>query len=216
MVSTSTGMTEANRRFWDVLQEIHLCFAAATTALWRELRAGESAPAIVHCNDLNTLLAGVLAKRAFGCRLVYDAHEFWPYSQPNAGWYYSPFFRFYERSLIGQCDTVVTVNKPGILNHRYCCPNKLSQYLQGGLMVLCNELPYVKHVVSEACAGLAFDTRDEAGMVEVIRRAANDAALRERCGRNGRAYARRAFNWQQFYPVLEAAYLGRTADGQPS
>lgn len=328
----------ALRRAYLFLQEINGRFAPATTGLWRAFRDGALRPAVVHCNDLDTLLAGVLARRACGCRLVYDAHEFWPHSQPDAGWYYFSFYRFYERSLIRQCDAVVTVNpmlaremaeeygleqvlsvpnaepwrgdvaphsgelgalagdrvrflfqggfaadrgieemirawrhvdgsraalflrgprnalrdacgqlarelgllgrsvyvlepvpeeelvsasmeadvgvipyQPTILNHKYCCPNKLSQYLQAGLMILCNDLPYVKQVVAEAGAGLAFDTRDEASVVEAVRRATEDRELRERCGRNGRAHARRVFNWQQFYPVLEAAYLGTAA-----
>ena len=323
------------RHLYLFLQQINLGLAPATVVLWRELR-DRMQPAIVHCNDLDTLLAGVLAKRRYGCRLVYDAHEFWPYSQPDAGWYFLPFYRFYERSLIRQCDAVVTVNpmlaramaeeygleqvlsvpnaepwrdgvaprrgemsaladgrvkflfqggfagergieelirawrrvdgsraalflrgprnilrdgcealarelgllgrsvyllepvteeelvsasmeadvglipyKPTIINHRYCCPNKLSQYLQGGLMILCNDLPYVKQVVAEAGAGLSFDTRDEASVVEAIRRATDEAELRARCARSGREHARLAFNWQRFYPVLESAYLGQ-------
>jgi glycosyltransferase involved in cell wall biosynthesis len=110
-----------------------------------------------------------------------------------------------------EADVGVIPYKPTIINHRYCCPNKLSQYLQAGIMVICNELPYVKSILAEAGAGLSFDTRDEATVVEAVRRATDDAALRARCGESGRAYARRAFNWQQFYPVLEAAYLGRVA-----
>jgi glycosyltransferase involved in cell wall biosynthesis len=319
-------------------EEINWRFAPATRMLWREFTDGGLRPAVVHCNDLDTLLVGALAKRAYGCRLVYDAHEFWPYGRPGAGWYYSTFYRFYERSLIHQCDAVVTVNpllagamaaeyglsgvlsvpnaepwrgqtaarsgeltslagdrvkflfqggfsgergieemirawrlvdgtraalflrgprnprrdacealarelgllgrsvfvlepvaehelvaasmeadvgvipyKPTLINHKYCCPNKLSQFLQAGLMVLTNDLPYVKQVIAAAGAGLSFDTRDETTVVEAVRRATDDAALRARCGESGRAYARRAFNWQQFYPVLEAAYLGRAA-----
>lgn len=327
----------ALRRAFLFAQLIAWYIAPATAALWRELRGRGPRPRVVHCNDLDTLLVGVLAKRAWGCRLVYDAHEFYPHGQVDAGWYHRPFFRFYERSLIRQCDAVVTVNpmlaramadeyglervlsvpnaepwrdgiaprhgevgtlaagrvkflfqgafaagrgieelirawarvdasraalflrgpanpcrdacerlarelgllgrsvyllepvaeeelvaasmeadvglipyKPGILSYTYCCPNKLSQYFQASLLVLCNELPYVKQVLAEAGAGFSFDTRDESTVVAAVRRAIDDPGLRERCGRNGRDYARRIFNWQRFYPVLESAYLGRT------
>jgi glycosyltransferase involved in cell wall biosynthesis len=339
----------ALRHGYQFFQEINWCFAPAAAVLWRELRDSGRTPAVVHCNDLDTLLVGVLARRAWGARLVYDAHEFRPYSQADAGWYYRPFFRFYEASLIGQCDAVVTVNpmlagvmaleyglesvlsvpnaepwrdgisrrrsevsdlagarvkvlfqgafspergieelirawrhidgsaaalflrgprnelrdacaalagelgllghsvyfvdpiaeaelvpasmeadvgvipyQPTLINHRYCCPNKLSQYLQAGIMILCNDLPYVKQVVADAQAGLAYDGKDEASLVEALRRAIADPGLRERCGRNGREHARRAFHWQQFYPVLESAYLGgpaaaaRPAGGSPA
>jgi glycosyltransferase involved in cell wall biosynthesis len=110
-----------------------------------------------------------------------------------------------------EADVGVIPYKPTILNHLYCCPNKLSQYLQAGLMVLCNELPYVKQVLAEAGAGISFDTRDEATVVAAVTRATNDPELRKRCGRSGQDYARRVFNWQQFYPVLDAVYRGQSA-----
>ena len=35
-------------------------------------------PALVHCNDYNTMWIGVAAKLLLGCTLVYDSHELWP------------------------------------------------------------------------------------------------------------------------------------------
>lgn len=35
-------------------------------------------PALVHCNDYNTMWIGVAAKLLVGSRLVYDSHELWP------------------------------------------------------------------------------------------------------------------------------------------
>lgn len=50
--------------------------ALINLAIFRSARA--LAPDIVFCNDLDTLLAGVMLKQACGARLVYDAHEIYP------------------------------------------------------------------------------------------------------------------------------------------
>jgi hypothetical protein len=57
------------------------------------------------------LLVGVLAKRHYGCRLVYDAHEFYPVSDPHDRVDIT-FFSLIERLMIRQADAVVTVNPP--------------------------------------------------------------------------------------------------------
>jgi len=43
------------------------------TALVRRTR-----PAIIHCNDYNTMWIGVAARALWGTPVVYDAHELWP------------------------------------------------------------------------------------------------------------------------------------------
>ena len=53
-------------------------FAPAAALFWRYLRQEGLRPDVIHCNDLDTLLVGVLAKRKLGSTLVYDAHEFFP------------------------------------------------------------------------------------------------------------------------------------------
>jgi len=70
----------------------------------------ELRPDVVHCNDLDCLLVGVLAKRTFGAALIYDAHEFYPYSDPHGRWLDIVFFMLIERLLIRRADRVVTVN----------------------------------------------------------------------------------------------------------
>jgi glycosyltransferase involved in cell wall biosynthesis len=74
------------------------------------LREQPVPPAVVYANDLDTLLAGVITKRLTGCTLIYDAHEFWPYSNPLAPRYQVWFSRAYERWLIRQADHVISVN----------------------------------------------------------------------------------------------------------
>ena len=93
-----------------ILAVLRAQFAPAASAFWNYLREMPRKPAVVHCNDLDTLLVGVLAKRYYGCRLVYDAHEFYPVSDPHGKWLDITFFSLIERLLIRHADAVVTVN----------------------------------------------------------------------------------------------------------
>jgi glycosyltransferase involved in cell wall biosynthesis len=296
-------------------------------------------PDVIHCNDLDTLLVGVLAKRRFGCRVVYDAHEFYPYSDPGGHWLDVTFFRLLEKHLIRDADAVVTVNsmlaevlrktyglrrvhsvpnaepwvnhgerpasgpltlaangrlkflfqgrfspdrgieelieawgridgsscalflrgpdnacrrqliaraaelglldrsvyfpdavpedalvaaameadvgiipyQPNVPNYEFACPNKLSQYLHAGLVVLANDLPYVQAVLNKARAGLFYSSRDRATLVKAIERAAGDPEVVRNGRRNALAYARDHFNWQHFFPTLHRLYTDPAA-----
>jgi glycosyltransferase involved in cell wall biosynthesis len=52
-----------------------LRFNKAAAAIIRGLK-----PSYIHCHDLNTLLAGVWAKKKTGAKLIFDAHELMPES----------------------------------------------------------------------------------------------------------------------------------------
>jgi glycosyltransferase involved in cell wall biosynthesis len=63
---------------------------------------------LVYCHDLYTLQAGVMLKRRWGVRLVYDSHEYYPYQ------YTSRCFRAvigaYEAMLVREVDVYITVS----------------------------------------------------------------------------------------------------------
>jgi glycosyltransferase involved in cell wall biosynthesis len=291
-------------------------------------------PDVVHCNDLDTLLAGIIAKVRFGSRVVYDAHEFYPESHPAGRWLDIKLLTALERFLIRKADAVVTVNptladimrevyglahvysipnaewwvepckrppvtsamtnargrikvlfqgrfddgrgieelivawkqvdgdraalflrgpdnasrqsamdlarkldlldtsvffldpvsedmlvaaaaeadigvipyKPIIRNDQFACPNKLSQYLHAGLMVLTNDLPYVKSVVEAAGAGVAYDSSNPSSLAAAVNRIGGDRALLDRCRQNALSYARQSFNWQCHAETLNVLY----------
>ena len=78
----------------------------------------ELEPDVVHCHDLNTVVAGHLVRKVRGCPIVYDSHELW-LERNIAG--RSRFWDrlqwgFVERRLIGQCAAVSTVAE-GIARH---------------------------------------------------------------------------------------------------
>ena len=83
-----------------ILQSMRCGFAPATSLFWEYLCSMPEKPHVVHCNDLDTLLVGVRAKREFGCRRLYDAHEFWPFADPLSRWIDQSFFSMLERLLI--------------------------------------------------------------------------------------------------------------------
>lgn len=69
-------------------------------------------PQTIHCNDLDTLLVGVVAGRRHGCRVVYDAHEYYPHCDPYARWLDIWIFSAIEWILLRRTDAAVTINAP--------------------------------------------------------------------------------------------------------
>jgi glycosyltransferase involved in cell wall biosynthesis len=307
-----------------ILAALRVQFAPGVSAFWNYLCRSSYEPDVVHCNDLDTLLVGVLAKRRYGCLLIFDAHEYYPHSDPSGRWLDITFFSILEQFLIRHADAVVTVNpplaeamreayglpevhavanaepwtgprvrpvgtqmeelavgrckflfqgrftpgrgidelitawakvdstraalflrgpdnmwrrdamtlaselgllddgiyfldavtedqliaaaaeadvgiipyRPLIINDRLCCPNKLSQYLHAGLMVVANELTFVKLLLAEAEAGLTYDSARPDSFVEIVRRILDDPELLRRSQQNALRFARERFNWQ--------------------
>jgi glycosyltransferase involved in cell wall biosynthesis len=66
----------------------------------------------VVATDLDTLAAGVVLQQETGAALLYDAHEFWPYSMPGARHWYSEFWNGFGRPLVQAADLAVTVSPP--------------------------------------------------------------------------------------------------------
>lgn len=317
-----------------ILAILRVQFAPAASAFWNYLRETPDKPDVVHCNDLDTLLVGVLAKRQYGCRVVFDAHEFYPRSDPSGRWLDITFFSLIERFLIRRADAVVTVNgllaeaireaydlaevhavanaepwtgpcakmagarmdglasgrvkflfqgrftpgrgidelitawdkvdgaraalflrgpdniwrrgfmtlaadlglldrsvyfldavtedqliaaaaeadvgiipyRPLVINDRLCCPNKLSQYMHAGLMIIANDLPYVQSVLAESRAGLAYASSAPDSIAELVDRIVDDPELLRRSQENALRFACDRFNWQIEGEKLYALY----------
>lgn len=285
---------------------------------------------VVHANDLDTLIAAVLLKRETGCRVIYDSHEFWPYSDVNASRFEEIAWAFLERMLLKYVDAAFTVSGPlaqaigaasgrdfgevpnaepttesydrltvnsavdgrvrflflgtfspqrgleeliegwaqigderaqlvlhgpesaerehmialatrlGVIGrtvhflqpvleselvasaaefdvgvipykpvspaYRYCCPNKLSQYMQAGVAILTNDLIYVKEVVRHYDCGLAYDSTRLVTLRDAVTSILNTPDLLARLRRNAKDAARNDFNWQRKSAPLYAAY----------
>ena len=325
------------RRVFYIVGNLRFQFAPATASFWTYIRSMPEKPEVVHCNDLDTLLVGILAKRCYGTRVVFDAHEFFPVSDSLCRRLDIAFFTAIEKRLIRQADEVVTVSpplaeamrkayalprvhsvpnaepwverkagtatispldavaagrvkflfqgrfaaergiremiegfalvdhekaalflrgpenawrrdavalaatlgllersvyfldpvredelvaaaaeadvgiipyKPAALNERLACPNKLSQYLHAGLLVMTNDLPYVRSLLNEADAGLWYASSDLATFAAAVRRIVDDPDFLRRGKENARRFAQTQFNWQRFAPTLHRLYRG--------
>jgi hypothetical protein len=86
--------------------------------------------------------------------------------------------------------------EPTSVNNRYCCPNKLSQYMAAGLPIICNRLDYVSSIVEGNDIGTTVDFSDEAALVATI----NDyVATRDELptlSRRAHHVFETMFNWQ--------------------
>ena len=103
-----------------------------------------------------------------------------------------------------QADVGVIPYRPVNLNHRYCCPNKLSQYMHAGLAILCNDLEHVKAVVGDGDCGLSYDSDDPASLVAAATRLIDDPELLARLRANSLATGR-SYHWGAVCgPLLEA------------
>jgi len=67
-------------------------------------------PALVHCNDHNTMWTGIAAKLWCRSRLVYDSHELWP--DRNGRWEWRPGLIAGEALFVRAADRVITAS-PG-------------------------------------------------------------------------------------------------------
>src|SRR5439155_10191173 len=83
--------------------------------------------------------------------------------------------------------------RPLIINDRLSCPNKLSQYLHAGLMVIANDLPYVKSVLTDAQAGLFYNSANLDTLAAVVHRIADDPELLRRSRENALRFAHDCF-----------------------
>lgn len=82
------------------------------------------------------------------------------------------------------------------LNHLYCCPNKLSQYMQAGLAILSNRLTFVADVITRHRCGLTYDANNPASLVEAIQLLAENPARLLAMKQRAAEAARLDFNWQ--------------------
>lgn len=103
--------------------------------------------------------------------------------------------------------------EPVSTNHRFCCPNKTSQYMRAGLPILANDTNFVGSTVHEAACGRVVDFSDRDRFVAAVTELAADPDLRRRLGDNARTYFETSFNWQVrsrvMYARLAAMLAGR-------
>lgn len=95
---------------------------------------------------------------------------------------------------------------PTSLNNYLCTPNKLFEYLMGGLAVLASDLPELRRVIGDSGAGLLYPATDAHALAAAI----NALLLDRRALEDHAAAARRAalatYNWERQVEVLRGVY----------
>jgi len=304
-------------------------YATANAALVRAARDVGSVD-IVHVNDLEALPAGVLIKRASGAKLIYDSHEYWPYSDVESARWEQLAWESVERWLVGYADAAFSVSeqlcarlsdsygtrfatlpncepnearyaaivpgdvdgacvrflyqgnfapqrgleelidgwatlrdaraqlylrgpdgpareacvqlarslgvegrtvhflpalsedelvtgavrfdvgvipyKPDAPAYAYCCPNKLSQYMQAGLAVLTNDVVTVRALVEHYDCGATYDSHRLDTLRAAVEGLAGDVPRLLELKRNAKRAATADFNWQRQSSALYRAY----------
>jgi|TARA_R100000049_G_C1957764_1_gene121257 glycosyltransferase involved in cell wall biosynthesis len=270
---------------------------------------------LIHCNDFDTLPIAAFLKEKYRCKLVYDAHEYWPHSLTTDPHKKNNFFQFLERNFISKADAVCTVNpllakeiglvyslnhvhsilnaepwsdlsysfeekeklvflyqgnfapdrgleevikawsilnpenailqlrgpdspskekvinqvnqfniknvefpdavsehklvteakkadigiipyKPVNINYKLCCPNKLSQYLHAGLVLLVNDLDFVASVVKEGKVGFVYQSDDIESICSAISKIISNKHILNDYKKRSILLAKEKFNWQ--------------------
>ncbi|MBV9752133.1 MAG: glycosyltransferase [Hyphomicrobiales bacterium] len=93
-------------------------------------------------------------------------------------------------------DVGIIPYEPTIINHRFCSPNKLSQYMAAGLPIISNELDFVKSIVLGYGIGSVVDFGDEAALVRTIDEYVQKRGTIPELSRRARSAFVREFNWQ--------------------
>lgn len=82
------------------------------------------------------------------------------------------------------------------LIHQYCCPNKLSQYMQAGLAILGNNLDYVSTVVKQYRCGITYDAENPESLPQAVARLASRPDELQKMKENAFRASQFEFNWE--------------------
>ncbi|MBJ6749692.1 glycosyltransferase family 4 protein [Geomonas anaerohicana] len=108
-------------------------------------------------------------------------------------------------SFTSDADIGVHPMAAGFLNHLWALPNKLFEYIQGGLAVVVSDLPEMARVVSDHNIGLTFKPGDASALALALQTLVDDAVLRNRYRESARSAAK-VLNWSKERERLEAMY----------
>jgi glycosyltransferase involved in cell wall biosynthesis len=95
-----------------------------------------------------------------------------------------------------EADVGIIPYEPRSPNHRFACPNKLSQYLAAGLPIISNRLEFVEQVLIDNGLGSVVDFSDTDALVRAIERLTDRRFLQPMALR-AQAFFRSEFNWEQ-------------------
>lgn len=109
-----------------------------------------------------------------------------------------------------QADVGLIPYNSQLMVHAFCCPNKLSEYMQAGLMIISNQsLLYVNQILKEGNCGTFYDSSSISSITQSMQKAIQSKDLRELYKKKSLAYSKSHYNWEKLFPVLEEIYSGQ-------
>jgi len=82
------------------------------------------------------------------------------------------------------------------LNSHFASPNKLFEYLMGGVAIATSDLPVIRKVIEESSAGGFFDPFDPKDIARAINEIIEDEDKLEKMKKNARQTALTRYNWE--------------------
>ena len=107
------------------------------------------------------------------------------------------FARDEGMQVIRECDIGVIPYKPVNLNNTYSSPNKLFEYMMGGLALATSDLPFLSGVVREEKAGIVFRSFEPAGIARDLNKLIRDRQSLQRFREGASGAARQRYHWDR-------------------
>lgn len=99
--------------------------------------------------------------------------------------------------VVRECDIGVIPYKPVNLNNTYASPNKLFEYMMGGLALATSNLPFLSSVVAAEKAGIVFRSLEPAEIARDLNRLIGDRQALQRYRDAARGAARERYHWDR-------------------
>lgn len=96
--------------------------------------------------------------------------------------------------------------EPVSINNKYCCPNKLSQYMQAGLAILHNDLEFINDMVAKANCGKMYSSKSKKSFIDAVRFLAENRKRLAEYSRNGQKFVMEEYSWEQYEHYLYKAF----------
>jgi glycosyltransferase involved in cell wall biosynthesis len=116
-------------------------------------------------------------------------------------------------SAASEADVGLIPYSPVGMNHKFCCPNKLSQFMAAGLPILANSTMYVNEILRKSGCGRSIDFSESSLLIQAIKDLSSSPVDRYSLGQNGLQYFLNTFNWENvsidFYKEIENCLMER-------
>ena len=123
--------------------------------------------------------------------------------QQNNVFFYSAVSSDKLLNFTSSADFGILFYEDSCLNHRYCLPNKLFEYIMAGLPVLTSNLPEMKQLVETEGVGIVA----EENTIEGFKKAVQDSLMLNYKGTQQRVFAaRKKYCWEEQEKVLKEIY----------